>query len=59
MTIKHATIIIGAGLVPYAVGSFTTWDINPGNWAADGRFFIAFISALVGVATYFALRDQS
>jgi hypothetical protein len=59
MNIKHATIIIGAMLVPYAIGSFTAWDINPGNWAREGRFYISFISAIAGVATYFALRDQS
>lgn len=34
---KYLLLIAATMLVPYLVGAFVAWEINPGLWTTEGR----------------------
>lgn len=37
--------------IPYALGAFVLWDMNPGNWNVFARLLVAFTAAWAAVFT--------
>ena len=47
-------------LLVYSVVAFVCWEVNPGNWTVDERFWVVLLGGLFGfgaISAYIAFSD--
>lgn len=49
MIARAVFAIIATHFAVYLFSAFVAWDLNPGTWTNDGRFFAALIAFVVGL----------
>jgi hypothetical protein len=57
--VKAALASTSTLMLAWLFGAFVAWDFNPGNWAADYRFRVAFFGVVMaGFTAVVAGRPQ-